>query len=111
MDETAPSQTSPSQQAFQINKKYRIIYYILGIIETLLALRFFLLLLGANLNAGFSQFIKILTDPLMIPFSGLFPIRQGETSIFSFSIIVAMVIYALLFYGIAKLVAIFSSKH
>lgn len=85
---------------------YKVLYFILAVIEILLATRFTLLLLGANINAGFSQFIKVLTDPLMAPFAGIFPTRQGESGTFSFSIIVAMIVYALIFWGIVKLIQI-----
>jgi uncharacterized protein YggT (Ycf19 family) len=111
MDDSPPSTSPPpSTPQPKSNKTYKILYYILGVIEVLLALRFFLLLFGANIDAGFAQLIRVLTDPLMAPFTGLFPVRQGETAIFSFSIIVAMLIYALLFYGIARLIAILSKR-
>lgn len=89
----------------------RILYFLLGVIEILLLARFLLLLFGANLEAGFAQLVKILTDPLMFPFVGLFPPRMGETIIFSSSTLVAMVVYAILFYGIVKLIKILKSRN
>lgn len=89
-----------------VKKAMQVLYFILGLIEILLATRFFLLLLGANVYAGFAQFIQMLTDPLMVPFVGLFPPVQGEVSTFSMSTLVAMGVYALLFWGIGKLIKI-----
>ncbi len=93
-----------------VKKAMQVLYFILGLIEILLAARFFLLLLGANVYAGFAQFIKMLTDPLMAPFAGLFPPVQGDISTFSMSTLVAMAVYALLFWGIGKLIKIIFVK-
>lgn len=93
-----------------VKKAMQILYFVLGLIEILLATRFVLLLLGANIYAGFAQFIQTLTDPLMAPFAGLFPPVQGEISTFSMSTLVAMGVYALLFWGIGKLIKIIFVK-
>lgn len=99
--------TSPTQPT----KIHRVLYLILGIIEVLLGFRFVLLLLGANIEAGFAQFVGNLTNPLMAPFKGLFPVNTAESgSIFSPSIIVAMIVYALVFYVLAQVVRIITEK-
>lgn len=102
MEEEQP-QSSATQKSSG-TMVYRIVYFILGIIEILLAIRFALIFFGANVNAGFSQIIGSLTDPLMAPFSGIFPIREGEFFTVSVSIILAMAVYALIFWGIVKLI-------
>ena len=48
------------------------IYWLLLIIEMLLAMRFVLRLLGANRENVFSQLINNLSTPLITPFSTLF---------------------------------------
>lgn len=103
-----PNQPTPPAESG--SKIYRIIYFILALIEVLLGTRFLLLLLGANIEAGFAQFIKKLTDPLMAPFAGLFPPTQGEGSIFAPSVLTAMVVYAIVFYGLAQLIRVLTSK-
>ena len=86
------------------------INYIVGIIETLLAIRFVLKLFGANAGSGFVNFIYSVTNVLTMPFDRIFGVttaRAGETrSVFEPSILVAMVIYALIGYGISRLLTI-----
>ncbi len=83
------------------------IWLILGIVETLLAFRFVLKLFGANPDNGFVNFIYSISAPLDAPFRGIFttPTAQGNvtTSVFETSIVVAMVVYALIAWGIVKL--------
>jgi YggT family protein len=77
---------------------------LVGALEILLALRFFLRLSLANPENTFAQFIFRISDPFMAPFSTLFisPTNADATRIFDINIIVAMVIYGLLgFLGIA----------
>lgn len=107
MDEVT-SQEAPKVEVRQKKetKIYKIMYFILGVIETLLGLRFLLLFFGANVYAGFASFIGDVTAPLMAPFNGLFPAKEGDIITFSTSTLVAMLVYALLFYGIVKLVKI-----
>ena len=84
-----------------------VISYIVGIIETLLAIRFVLKLFGANSASGFVHFIYSVTNILTMPFDRIFGVTTavtGETrSVFEPSILVAMVVYALIGYGISRL--------
>lgn len=109
---TPPATPGVPKKQNEPSKIHRVLYYILGLIEVLLAFRFILLLFGANIEAGFAQFLAKLTDPLMIPFQGLFPVNQSAAgaSIFSPSILVAMLVYALVIYGLAQLIRIFTEK-
>ena len=82
----------------------RIIYYLAGVIIALLALRLVLLLLAANQGAGFVDFIYALSGFFAWPFYGIFSYQPayGE-SVFEVSSIVAIVVYALVAYGLGKL--------
>ena len=57
-------------------KARQAIYFIFGIIEGLIAIRFILRALGANPNAGFADFIYTVTAPFLAPFVGLFSTSQ-----------------------------------
>ena len=46
-----------------IFRAYQLIWFVLGIIEVLLAFRVVLLALGANPQAGFANFIYAVSDP------------------------------------------------
>ncbi|MGI0484582.1 YggT family protein [Pantanalinema rosaneae CENA516] len=74
------------------------IYLLVGLLEVLLLLRFFLRLAGANTQNTFAQFIYNLSEPFVAPFSTLFvsPVTAGGASIFDVNVLIAMIVYALL---------------
>lgn len=80
------------------------IYLIFGIIEGLLAIRFVLHLLGANPQSGFASFIYSITAPFMAPFANVFTQPSIAGSVVEFNAIVAIVVYALLAWVLAKIV-------
>ena len=80
----------------------QVIWYVLGLIEALLAFRFVLKLLGANPNAGFTDIIYTLTYPLAAPFLNVFRISQVSGSVFEWTTLLAMVVYWLVALGILK---------
>jgi hypothetical protein len=88
-----------------------IMWYIVGLIEALLAFRFALKLLGANPASGFVHFIYGVTGILTAPFDKIFSVARPETgdvvrSVFEPSIIVAAVVYLLIGWGIVKLLSL-----
>ena len=88
----------------------RVVYYILGILEVLLAFRLMFKLLGANPNSGFISFIYSISQVFLIPFTTIFrsAATQGiETkAVLEPSTIIAMIVYALIAWGIVKLIII-----
>lgn len=86
----------------------RVIYYILGLLEILLAFRFVFKLLGANPDSGFVAFIYAVTQIFLAPFTTIFrpAVTQGiETkAILEPSTMIAMAVYALIAWGIVKLI-------
>ena len=80
------------------------IYLIFGIIEGLIAIRFVLRLLGANPAAGFASFIYGITAPFLAPFVGMFGTPNFDGSVLELHSIVAIVVYALLAWVLAKIV-------
>ena len=87
-----------------IFKTYQIVWYILGLVEIMLGFRIALLALGANPNSGFASTIYMLTNPLALPFRGIFNTASAGESIFEWSTIVAALVYALVAYGIVYLI-------
>lgn len=81
----------------------QVVWYILGVMEALLAFRFVLKLLGANPEAGFSSFIYGVTYIFAAPFISVFPMTQVEGNIFEWTTLLAMFVYAVLAWGIIKL--------
>lgn len=91
------------------------IYYILGLIEVLLLFRFVFKLLGANPNNGFISFIYSIAGIFTSPFTGIFNsfISQGlaAKSILEPATLIAMVVYAVIAWGIVSLIRIKAEKN
>ncbi|MCX7614584.1 MAG: YggT family protein [Clostridiales bacterium] len=98
----------------QIMRVKRFIFYILSILEFLLVIRLIFKTLGANPRNAFVSGIYSSTDLFLIPFRGIFhtAISKGfETqSVLEPTIIIAIVIYAVIAWGIVKLIEI-SNNH
>jgi len=81
----------------------QIVWYVLGVLEVLLAFRFVLKLLGANPAAGFSSFIYSLSYPFTLPFSSVFGVSQVSGSVFEWTTLLAMAVYWLVAFGLIKI--------
>lgn len=87
------------------------VWYVLGVVEVLLALRFILKLLGANPASGFVNFIYSVTGLLTAPFDNIFGVASPNAgdvvrSVLEPSILVAAAVYALIAWGIVKLLTL-----
>lgn len=81
----------------------QIIWYILGLIEVLLAFRIVLKVLGANQSVGFTSLINTITAPLAAPFSGILGVSVTGNSLFEWSTIIAGIVYLCLAWGFVYL--------
>jgi len=81
----------------------QVVWYLLGLIEVILAFRFILKLLAANPTAGFSSFIYSISYPFAAPFLNVFRAVKVEGSIFEWTTLLAMLVYWLIAWGIVKL--------
>lgn len=82
----------------------RVVWYITGVIIALLALRLILQLLGANEGNPFVDLVYGLSGIFAAPFFGMFSYEPSYgVSYFEVSTFVAILIYALLGWGIARL--------
>lgn len=79
------------------------VWYLLGLVEIILALRFVLHLLAANAGAGFTQFIYAVSLPFVAPFQAVFPASGAQGFVFEWTTLLAMAVYWLLAWGIIKL--------
>ncbi len=80
----------------------RVIWYIAGFIMTFLALRIVLLLLGANQGNFFVDLVYAVGGFFAAPFSGIFGAPTYGQSFFDTASLVALVVYPLLAWGLAK---------
>lgn len=91
-----------------------LVYYFFGALEILLAFRLILKLTGASMASGFVKMIYGLTGIFTWPFEGIFrrAFAQGveTTSVLEPATIVALFVYAIMAWGIVKLVRISSGE-
>jgi hypothetical protein len=91
-----------------------LIYFFFGALEILLAFRLVLKFMGASVSSAFVSMIYGLSGLFILPFEGIF--RRGftqgieTTSVLEPSTLVAIIVYAILAWGIVKLVRISSGK-
>lgn len=91
-----------------------LVYFLFGALEILLVFRLLLKLAGANVASAFVAFIYGLTGIFILPFEGIF--RRGlnpgieTTSVFEPATLVAIIVYAVVAWGIVKLVHILSGE-
>jgi len=97
MDAMSSGSTKPLYRGTQI------VWYVLSLVEVLLAFRFVFKLLGANAGAGFTSFIYAVTAPFAAPFVSVFRISKTQGSIFEWTTILAMFVYWVIAWGIVKL--------
>jgi uncharacterized protein YggT (Ycf19 family) len=94
------SRVNPGRRAMDL------IYLFFGVIDGLLLIRLVLKLLGANTAAGFTQWTYGVTDVLLAPFRNLLPTIGTEHSQLEMSLVVAILVYALIAWALARLMAI-----
>lgn len=94
-------------------KARKIVYYILGVLEVLFAFRLVFKLLGANPQSPFVSFIYSVSQAFLSPFSGIFKstVTKGldTQSVLEPMTIIAMIVYAVVAWGIVKLIEISKS--
>ncbi len=95
------------QTWFMVN---RIMWSVVGLLEILLGLRFALKLIAANPHSGFAAFIYGITRPFIAPFALLIGTPTSGGIILEVTTLIAMSIYALVFWGIAHVLEIVADR-
>jgi len=105
-EKTSKVETKTDTRATVVN----FIWYIYGLIALLLGIRMVLKLFGANSANGFVDLIYSVSGVLSAPFDSIFGVTKAEAgntqSVFEPSILVAIAVYALIAWGVAKLLTI-----
>lgn len=84
-----------------------LVYFFTGVVGFTLALRIVLKLLAANPDSGFTRFIYGVTGPLVAPFAGIVGTPSANNgSVFELSSLIALVVYLVIGWGIARLLAL-----
>jgi len=91
-----------------------MIYFVFGALEVLLAFRLVLKLLGASAGSAFVSLIYTLSGIFIYPFEGIFrrAYTQGveTTSVLEPATLVALLVYAVLAWGIVTFAQLISGK-
>lgn len=102
----------PMTQVEPATHNYRaveIIWFLTSLITTLIGIRFVLKLLGASMGSGFVTFIYGLTDAMVAPFRAIFPATSGQSSTLDVASLVAIVVYALVGWGLVSVVKLITA--
>lgn len=86
-----------------IFRTYQVLWYILGVIEVLLAFRVVLKFLGANTASPFTRLVYGMSEPFAAPFRGVFGPTVVDRSVMEWSSIVGMLVYVILVTGLVKI--------
>ena len=93
-----------AEQRQTLSRITQVIWLLFGFLEALLALRLILKLVGANPAAFFTQVVYGTTSVFLWPFTGILPDPAAGAFQLEISTIVAMIVYALIAWGITKLI-------
>ena len=103
----APMRTSRTSSVYREgsynSRATQAVWWIVGFIDVLIAIRFVLKLFGAN-PAPFVRFMYDVTWPLVAPFHGIFNTTQEGRSILEPESLVAIAIYTLVGWGFVTLI-------
>ncbi|MBI2356045.1 MAG: YggT family protein [Candidatus Doudnabacteria bacterium] len=99
----AQMMTYPTRTVKPIYYGASVVWYIVGIVDGLLGLRFVLRAVAANPAAGFTDFIYRATAPLTDPFINVIRSSRIESGIIEWSTLLAIAVYWLLAWAIVRL--------
>jgi hypothetical protein len=94
-----------AERRMQASQITRVIWGSLVLLEVMLGLRFLLKLVGANAASGFGTLVYGTTELFVMPFTGLLSYWSAGESILEVTTLVAMGIYALLVWGIVRVLS------
>jgi hypothetical protein len=86
-----------------------IVGFVVGVVDVLIAGRFLGKLLGASSQSAFVSFIYSVSAPLVAPFGGIFGNTGSKTNLFETASLVAIVVYAVIAWGIVVLIKIMTA--
>jgi len=105
VSEVRTLQTEPErEQRIFTFKATQLIWLLFGILEVLIALRIFLLLIGANPNSPIVALIYAFTYLFLFPFIGVVASPTAGNMVLELSSMFAMVIYGLIAFALERTV-------
>ena len=102
----ASKPAAPTATQLAVWRAQRIVYYVFGIIQAFILIRFILKLLAANPSSPFTQIIYNVSWVFVFPFNGVVPNFTVGGTVFEWFSLIALVVYALISVGLAKLIGL-----
>jgi predicted ATPase len=88
-----------------------VVGFVVGVVDVLIAARFLGKLLGASSQSAFVHFIYQLSSVMVAPFTGIFGDTGNKTNTFETASLVAIVVYAVIGWGLVVLIRIVTAPH
>lgn len=97
-------QDAQTRRTIVLFRSYQLIWFFLGVIETLLVFRFILKMIGASTISGFTDFVYALSLPFATPFLGMLPASVSGASILEWSTLIGMIVYLVVAFGLIEII-------
>ena len=105
-------QSSASVAASPYNfRAVAVVGFVIGAIDVVIAGRFLGKLFGASAQSAFVHGIYQVSGPLVAPFTGIFGDTGSKTNTFETASLVALVVYAVIGWGLVVLIRIVTAPH
>jgi len=104
-----PAQYSAAPEGSYNFRATAVVGFIVGIVDVLIAARFLGKLLGASSQSSFVHAIYQVSGVLVAPFTGIFGDTGNKTNTFETASLVALVVYAVIGWGIVVLIRIITA--
>jgi hypothetical protein len=88
-----------------------VVGFVVGLVDVIIAARFLGKLLGASTQSAFVHFIYQLSAVMVAPFTGIFGDTGNKTNTFETASLVAIVVYAVIGWGLVVLIRIVTAPH
>jgi hypothetical protein len=88
-----------------------VVGFVVGVVDIFIAARFLGKLLGASSSSAFVNFIYHVSSPMVAPFTGIFGDTGSRTNTFETASLVAIVVYAVIGWGLVVLIRILTAPH
>ena len=88
-----------------------VVGFLVGVIDVIVAARFLGKLFGASSQSAFVNGIYQVSAPLVAPFTGIFGDTGSKTNTFETASLVALVVYAVIGWGLVVLIRIITAPH
>lgn len=93
-----------ARRRYTLTRITQLIWLAEGVLEAAIAIRIVLKLIAANPDSGFASFIYSMTGLFLAPFVGLTGTPAAGGSVLEIPSLIAMIVYALLAWGIVRLI-------